>query len=165
MGHGKLAWLVREPPFHVLPKLRDRAWLARQPQLYWLAPWVYGKQVQRPIAAGQSGDYRFDLALPNVPLVSPARLRVVCSQPLTNVALAASVNGCPLESTTDLAAPHGYAYDAMLGALDKRRAWICPSGLLRDGPNIVRITVEKAASSVTPEWLDLAIGPSERPQQ
>jgi hypothetical protein len=165
LGHGNLAWLVREPPFHVLPKLRDRDWLSRQPQLYWLAPWVYGKQVQRPIATGQSGVYHFDLALPKGPLVSTARLRAVCSQPLTDVRLAASVNGRPLESTTDLAPPQGYAYDGMLGALEKRRAWICPSDLLSDGPNIVRITVEKATSSVTPEWLDLAISPSERPRQ
>ena len=34
---------------------------------------------------------------------------------------------------------------------------MCPSGLLHNGLNIVRITVEKAMESVTPEWLDLAI--------
>ena len=27
MGGGDLAWLVREPPFHVFPKLLDREWL------------------------------------------------------------------------------------------------------------------------------------------
>ena len=157
MGHGDLSWLVREPPFHVLPKLRDRDWLARQPQLYWLAPWAYGKQVQRPIKVGQSGEYRFDLALPKSPLAPTARLRAICRQPLPDVRLAASVNGHPLESTDDLAPPLGYAYDAMLGAMEQRRAWVCPSGLLRDGSNIVRITVEMATESITPEWLDLAI--------
>jgi len=157
MGHGNLSWLVREPPFHVLPKLRDRDWLARQPQLYWLAPWAYGKQVQRPITVGHSGEYRFDLALPKSPLAPTARLRVICRQPLSDVRLAASVNGHPLESTRDLAPPLSYAYDAMLGAMEQRRAWVCPSGLLHNGLNIVRITVEKAMGSVTPEWLDLAI--------
>ena len=91
---------------------------SRQPQLYWLAPWAYDKQVQRPIKVGQSGAYRFDLALPKSPLAPTARLRVICRQPLSDVRLAASVNGHPLDLTRDLAPPLGYAYDAMLGPME-----------------------------------------------
>jgi hypothetical protein len=157
MGFGKLSWLIREPPFHVLPRLRDRDWLARQPQFYWLTNSGYGSQVQRPIAVGQSLDYRFDVALPKVPLAPNARLRVVCEQSLAGARLAASVNGHPLEPSGDLTPPSGYVYDPLLGAMNRRRAWVCPSGLLHDGWNIVRITVEKAGGKVTPDWLDLAI--------
>ncbi len=165
MGFGKQSWLVREPPFHVLPRLRDRAWLARQPQFYWLANSGYGNQVQRPIAAGRSLDYRFDVALPKVPLAPNARLRVVCEQSLAGARLAASMNGHRLESTADVAPPFAYAYDRLLGAKEKRWAWLCPSGLLHDGWNTVRITVEKAAAkTITPEWLDLAVACAEGPK-
>ena len=157
MGKGELSWLVREPPFHVLPKLRDQDWLAQQPQLYWLAPWIYGKQVQRPINAGQSADYRFDLALPKRPLGPNARLRVVYNRPPGDAKLTATTNGTRLEPTSDQRPPFGYAYDTLLATAEHRRAWICPSGLLHDGLNTVRITSEKAAGTVRPEWMDLAI--------
>jgi hypothetical protein len=113
--------------------------------------------VQRPIEVGRSLDYRFDVALPKVPLAPNARLRVVCEQSLAGVQLAALVNGHWLRSSGDLAPPFGYAYDRLLGAMEKRRAWVCPSGLLHDGWNTVRIAVEKAGGKVMPEWLDLAI--------
>ena len=85
-----------------------------------------------------------------------ARLRVVCEQSLAGVQLAALVNGHWLRSSGDLAPPFGYAYDRLLGG-GRRRAWVCPSGLLHNGWNTVRIAVEKAGGKMMPEWLDLAI--------
>ena len=38
----------------------------------------------------------------------------------------------------------------MLGPMEQRRAWMCPSGLLHNGWNIVRITVEKAGGERHP---------------
>ena len=157
MGSGPLSWLVREPPFHVLPKLLDRDWLSRQPQLYWIAPWPYLRQVRHPIEAGSSGDYRFDVALPKRTLEPEARLRVVCKQPIGDAALVASVNGTRVEPTAEAGPPFDYPYDRLLGGHEHRRAWVCPSGLLREGINTVRIRLDQATGSVMPVWLDLAV--------
>jgi hypothetical protein len=157
MGGGRLSWLVREPPFHVLPRLVDREWLAKQPQLYWLAPWNYLKQVQRPIEPGRSADFRVDAARPKRVLDPSVRLRVICSGPLAGVQLAAVLNDTAGEPTTDVGPPFGYPYDSLLGEHERRRAWVFPSGSLRDGINAVRITLQQAAAPVTPVWLDLAL--------
>jgi len=157
MGRGHLEWLVREPPFHVLPKLRDREWLSRQPQLYWMAPWAYLSQVRRPIEAGRSVDYRFDVALPKRELQPTARLRVVCKRRVGDAALMARVNGSRIQPTEDVGPPFDYPYDRLLGGREHRRAWNCPSGLLREGLNTVRITLDQDDGKVTPVWLDLAL--------
>ena len=157
MGGGDLAWLVREPPFHVLPKLLDREWLSRQPQFYWSAPWTYLPQVRQKIEAGKSRDYRFDIALPKRTLGPQARLRVVCNQPLADVSLAAFVNGTRVEPTDEVGAPFDYPYDRLLGERELRRAWNCPSGLLRDGTNTIQLTLDQATGSVVPVWVDLAV--------
>ena len=157
MGSGDLAWLVREPPFHVLPKLLDREWLARQPQFYWSAPWSYLQQVRQPIEAGSSRDYRFDIALPKRTLGPQARLRVVCNQPIVDVSLVAFVNGTRVDPTDEVGPPFDYPYDRLLGEHELRRAWNCPSGLLRDGENTVRVAMDQATGSVMPLWVDLAI--------
>ena len=99
MGSGDLAWLVREPPLPVLPRLLDREWLSRQPQFYWSAPWTYLQQVRQPIEAGSSRDYRFDIALPKRTLKPQARLRVVCNQPIVDVSLVACVNDTRVDPT------------------------------------------------------------------
>ena len=157
MGGGLLSWLVREPPFHVLPKLLDRAWLAQQPQFYWLGPWMYLNQVQRPIEPGRSLEYRLDVVRPKRALGPHVRLRVVCSQSLAGVQLAAAVNETAGEPDRDVGSPFGYAYDRLLGEHEHRRAWLFPGGSLRDGVNTVRITLQQAAARVTPVWLDLAL--------
>ena len=157
MGSGDLAWLVREPPFHVLPKLLDREWLSRQPQFYWSAPWPYLQQVRHPIEAGSSRDYRFDVALPKRTLGPQARLRVVCKQPIGDASLVAFVNGTRIDPTEEVGPPFDYPYDRLLGEHEHRRAWNCPSGLLRDGKNTVRIALDQATGSVMPVWLDLAV--------
>jgi hypothetical protein len=157
MGGGHLAWLVREPPFHVLPKLLERDWLSRQPQFYWSGPWPYLRQVRHPIEAGSSGNYRIDIALPNRTLGPHARLRVVCKNPLGDATLIASMNGTRIEPTQDIGPPFDYPYDRLLGENEHRRAWDCPSGLLREGINVVRITLDQASGSVMPLWLDLAV--------
>jgi len=157
MGSGDLAWLVREPPFHVLPKLLDREWLSRQPQFYWSAPWPYLQQVRHPIEAGSSRDYRFDVALPNRTLGPQARLRVVCNQPIVDAWLVAFVNDTRIDPTEEVGLPFDYPYDRLLGKHELRRVWSCPSGLVRDGTNIVRVTLDQTTGSVLPVWLDLAV--------
>jgi hypothetical protein len=157
MGSGNLAWLVREPPFHVLLKLLDREWLSRQPQFYWSAPWPYLRQVRHPIEAGSSRDYRFDIALPRRTLGPQARLRVVCKHPIGDAALLAFLNGTRMDPTKEVGPPFDYPYDRLLGEHEHRRAWSCPSGLLRDGTNTVRVALDQAEGSVMPLWLDLAV--------
>jgi hypothetical protein len=148
---------VREPPFHVLPKLLDRGWLSRQPQFYWSAPWTYLPQVRQKIEASKSRDYRFDIALPKLTTEPRARLRVVCNQPLVDVSLEAFVNGTRVDPTDEVGAPFDYPYDRLLGERELRRAWNCPSGLLRDGTNTIQLALDQATGSVVPVWLDLAV--------
>jgi len=158
MGTEPLDWLKREPPFDVLPTLRQPVWLAKQPQLYWLGRWTYVSEIGGSIAPAQSRDYQFDIALPQRSLADQVPLRVVCAEPLpSNAELEAELNGKPLEANGDTSSPYNYAYDRLLGPTTHRRAWSCPSTLLRNGMNTVRLSLKGTEVAVRPEWLDLAV--------
>ena len=82
---------------------------------------------------------------------------MVCEQPIGNAASLAFFNGTRIDSTDEVDPPFDYPYDRLLGGHEHRRAWSGPSGLLRDGINTVRITLDQATGSVMPLWLDLAV--------
>lgn len=158
MGSGAMTWLIQEPPFHVLPKLRDRDWLSHQPQRYWLAPWNYLNQMQRPLKPGAAVDLRLDLALPRRKLASSARLRLICSPSVAASQLVLAANGTPLEPVpATVPSSLEYPYDRLLGDSANWRIWNCPVELLREGINTFRVTRSPGGDVVFPKWLDLLL--------
>ena len=156
-GGRQLPWIEREPPFHLLPRLRDPEWLAKQPQYYWLAPWSYFTQVRRPIEPGKAGTYRFDVALPHRELQPAARLRLHTRDPLGDAELAVQLNRTDLEPTDDAGPLLDNPYDRMLSDAPRRRAYTVPTKLLRNGANTVRVTLKTAKAAIKIAWLDMAV--------
>jgi len=155
-GGDKLPWIEREPPFHVLPRLRDPEWLAQQPQYYWLARWSYHNQLSKPIEPAATRTYRFDVALPKRKLADATRLRIHAQEPIEGD-VAVAFDGTALEPTDDISAFLGNPYDRMIGDAPRRRAWRLPTRLLRDGRNDLRVTLPKGSRPLRIVWIDFAV--------
>ena len=129
-----------EPPFEVLQHIGDAAWVARQPQHWFLAPgsWTngYGEhQVPRRLAAGETVAFRLDMAPPEGGWTGPARLRVQTRAPLGSGLLRARLGGVELPGVDDVLEPYGSPYHVLVGDGETLRAWAVPLGLLKDGTN------------------------------
>lgn len=150
-------WLAREPPFHVLPRLRDPAWLSRQPQHYWLGQWNYHNQItNRPLRADQPRRFHFDVALPQAPLLGTTRLRLHTDQPIVGEP-AAEFNGTVLAETDDASGFFDNPYDHMLSDAPRRRAWILPLELVREGRNELQLTLAGTGEALRVTWVDFAV--------
>ena len=145
-----------EPPFHVLPRLSDPDWLAKQQQYYWLSVWSYNNQIPKAIKPDKPATFVLDLAPPEQPKVETGRLRVHTEKPLGGAELGVKMNGTVLEPTDDVSAFYGNPDDGVISELSRRRAWACPVGILRDGLNELEVTVA-ATDSVNVIWIDLAV--------
>jgi len=136
-----------EPPFHVLPRLGDRARLARQPQHWFLANgW------QHPLPQKLPATFTLDLA----PRAGQGRLRIQGETSLGTSRWQARLNGVELAPTDDVSEPYPNPYPPMLGKPDEMRAWLVPAGLLRDGVNRVEFTLQ-SGPTVRLAYLDLSV--------
>jgi len=148
---------VMEPPFYVLPKLTDRAFLARQSQYYMLAGTCYYNQLPRKLSLGTAETFQMDLAPRHNHNNRPIRLRVHTKRPLTTEdRLAASINGTPLEQTEDTSRFFGNPFDGMISPVNHRCAWIVPGGILVNGLNdlVLQLSSGEAIDII---YIDLAI--------
>ena len=137
---------VMEPPFHVLDKLRDPAWLARGPQQYMITSTSYHRQLPRPLASGTTETFQMDMAPPAGSPGATVRLRVHAKQPITpGHRLTACVNGAAATPTEDISRFHGNPFDGMISPLPHRRAWTIPGSALRDGLNQVEVALAEGA--------------------
>ncbi len=153
-----LEWLQREPPFHVLPRLRDPEWLATQPQYYWLGQWSYLNQTSKRIEpGGEPRTFRFDVALPKRDLTGATRLRLHAEAPMADAQLTVRFNDIELTPTDDTSALLDNPYDRMLSDAPRRRAWTLPLALLHDGLNEAQVTQTDGTQSIKLTWLDFAV--------
>jgi hypothetical protein len=151
-----------EPPFEVLRQVGDPAWLARQPQQWFLAPgsWTNGfgqHQVPRALRPGEQAVFRMDLLPPDGGWRGEGKLRLQARAPLAGAALSAKVNGLELEATGDVSDPYGAAYRVLTGTPGHWRAWRVPAGTLKDGANTIHISLRKGLDA-TLVYLDLVAG-------
>ncbi len=141
-----------EPPFHVIPRLRDRKWLAAQPQWNVLAKQSNHPQLPRTFEDGQSHAFTIDLA--------PAGrrdglLRVRTLQPLYGE-WAVKINGTALAPAGYVEKPLPNAYSTALGTAAEHRCFQCPRKLLREGLNELTLTL-KGGGPATVEYMDLVL--------
>jgi hypothetical protein len=140
-----------EPPFEVLKRLGDRAWLARQPQHYFLASgWQH--PLPQKIVTGATTKFALDLATAS----GAGRLRIQSESSLDNSRWQARLNGVELAPTDDVSEPFPNPYPPMLGKPDEMRAWLVPAGLLRDGANQVEFSLLSGPATRL-AYLDLAL--------
>jgi hypothetical protein len=156
-GRGPFA----EPPFHAFKHLGDRAWLARQPQHWFLAP-GWGNPFAKPsvlprkMAAGKVEAFTLDLAPPSGGWKGEGRLRIQGEESLGESRWAARLNGRDLAATGDVSEPYPNPYPPMLGQPEELRAWRVPAAALKDGPNRIEITMTEGKTARV-AFLDLAV--------
>jgi hypothetical protein len=149
MGHH-MDVPVMEPPFHVLRKLTDKAYVARQYRSYMLGSTSYFRQI--PCELGKGQDQHFEMQMSaEAPggsgASTPGRLRVHVSEPFAaDHRLAVRFNGRLLEPSPDTSRFHGNPFDLMISPGESyRRAWILPPDAIVNGTNEIELTLEAGA--------------------
>ena len=151
-----------EPPFEVFQGLRDPAWLARQPQHYFLAPgwdnpFVRPALLPRKMEAGKPVSFTLDLAPPASGWAVGGRLRIQAATAWGEAEVEASLNGSVLDPTPDVSEPYPNPDPPLLGKAEALRAWQVPAATLRDGKNEVRFQF-KSGPAASVVFVDLAAG-------
>lgn len=146
-----------EPPFRVFRGLADPAFLAAQPQHYFV-PRLHGPgSLPERLEAGQCLTLDLDMAPPAGGWKQGGRLRIQAEADLAGSRWEASLNGEVLAATGDVSEPYPSPYPNCLGARAEHRAWIIPAQLLRDGYNLVAVTLVSSDQPIQPAFLDVAV--------
>lgn len=161
MGH-RMDVPVMEPPFHVLKKLTDRAYVARQPRCYMLGRTSYYSQLPRMIKPGETSRFTMQMSVEGSgdPGASkPGRLRVHFSEPLEeSQEVTLRLNERSLEHSGDLTRFFGNPFDLMISPDDKhRRAWVLPPETIADGTNEIELTLASGEQKQV-VYIDAGIG-------
>jgi hypothetical protein len=143
--YRNLADQKTEPPFDVLAHLKDRDWLARQPQHYFLSnatnppsePSPFARN--RIVSAGKERLFVIDAAPPSGGWKTGGRLRIQSRSPVEQRQLVVRFNDRELTPTDDILEPYPQPYTDGLGSAETLRAWTVPKQALRDGPNEIKL--------------------------
>ncbi|MEW6355147.1 MAG: hypothetical protein AB1696_02380 [Planctomycetota bacterium] len=148
-----------EPPFHVLKRLRQPDWLAKQPQWYVLA-----KNWNRPspdppplpvrLSEGQSHAVTLDMA-PNAS-TKEGLLRLMTEEKGAEFGWVVEVNGAPLQRTDFVRKPLDNPHEADIAGPEQYVCYRCPRSAVKDGLNAVTIRIEKGGPA-TVVYLDLVL--------
>lgn len=135
-----------EPPFHILPGLRQPDWLERQPQSYFLSagrsrPPTEEKQLPVLIKPGQTVEFELMMA-PTQYQARDGWLRLMAQDPIPEGIWRVSLNGIALASSPFVAKPIDHPYSGYLGTAAHYACFHCPRSAVRAGTNSVRITRE-----------------------
>ena len=129
-----------EPPFHVINRLGDPKWLARQPQIYYLA-----QSWESPIPAraipGRAVTVDLSMAPPTDGWTHDGRLRIQTAFSLEGSEWDAKVNGTTLQASDDISEPYLNPYPHLLGNPEEWRAWSVPHRILKDGVNQLELAL------------------------
>lgn len=161
MGH-RAEVPIMEPPFHVLGKLTDKAYLARQSRYYMLGATQYFRQVPRKIRSGDSERFNLQMSTQGsggTRAAEPGRLRVHTSEPLTEEhQITVRFNGRVLEPSEDRGRFFGNPFDLMISPNDAYRlAWVLPPDAIIDGSNELELTLAAGAERQV-IYIDAGIG-------
>ena len=149
--YRSLADQKTEPPFEVLARLKDRDWLARQPQHYFLSnatnppsePSQFARN--RNVSAGKERLFLMDTAPPSGGWKTDGRLRIQSRQPFEQRQPVVRFNDRELSPTDDVSEPYPQPYADGLGSAETLRAWTVPKEAMRDGPNEIKLRFSDGA--------------------
>lgn len=143
-----------EPPFAVLPLLRDPNYLARQSQMWfaaagWNSP-SGGVHVPMPqrVSRDKNLAFEMDLAPPDGGWRKDGRLRIQSSADLRGSSWAARLNGADLAETVQRSEPYPNPYPPLLGRSYELRAWTVPVALLKPGSNRIEFVLVEGNSQI-----------------
>jgi len=143
-----------EPPFHVLARLADPDWLAKQPQWYvlsntWLTP------LDGWFERGDAKTYKLDMA----PTENQSRdgvLRIMTKRSCAGKQWMAKMNGATLKPIPYVHKPLDHPYEAGLGDPNQYACFECPRSEIRDGINRIAIILERGARADI-QYLDVVL--------
>ncbi len=149
---------VSEPPFYIIRKIRDKKWLARQPQHYYLTRFDadYKRVTKLPVKVGELQTFKLDMAPPVDGWEAGGRLRVQFLTPYNGSKWKLRFNNTELEPTGDISEPYPSPYKDGLGDSQTLLAWKLPAEIIKNGIN----KIELAAIEGTPPRLisiDIAV--------
>lgn len=135
-----------EPPFHVLPKLRDREFIAKQPQWYFLSAArkdVALRDLPLPtlLQRNQSQEFIMEMA-PVTGVHRNGVLRLRSDEGIADRGIEVKLNGILLKSTSFVAKPLPHPYEAWLGNAEDTLCFHCPLDAVKRGRNEIEVTLK-----------------------
>jgi hypothetical protein len=129
----------------VLPHLADRAWLARQPQWYFLAAVRDEPPApDRPLPAQLDNKQPRQFTLRMAPAELQMRdgwLRVRSEKAMPPIEV--ELNGTALEPAAFIRKPIEHPYESFLGEPEQFACFHCPRLLVRAGENVVTVRLSR----------------------
>ncbi len=138
-----------EPPFHVLPKLKDRHFLARQPQSYFLTAArreaVLGAQpLPAVLARGEPHTFHLEMA-PTPQHQRAGLLRLRSDGVIADREIEVRFNDVALPKTAFVAQPLPHPYTAFLGEPEEFQCFLFPAATAIAGTNRIEVKLTKGA--------------------
>jgi hypothetical protein len=121
--------------YAVLPRITQRAWLAEQPQYYFLGNVPYYRQVPVNLSPRKAQLFALDMAPPQSFPKKKIRLRIHAETSLVNTLFEATLNGRRLEPCNDVSAFFNNPYDDMISKVSERQAFQANGIALENGIN------------------------------
>jgi hypothetical protein len=156
-----------EPPFEIHRGCADPAFVARQPQHYFIGhTWIEPKHGRFPLndnwafrafSPGKPATFQIDMATPSGGWQVDGRLRIQSPEDLGDSRWRAVMNGVELKETTDRSEPYANPYSPLLGTPAQHRAWIVPAHVCKDGINLIEITLVTGDEPLPVVFLDVAM--------
>ncbi len=150
MGHN-VDIPVMEPPFHILAKLNDVAFLLRQDKYYMLGGTSYHRQLPRRVMPGEPTSFQIHMLQPRRlrPEEPDGRIRLHLRDPHTEaLALTVTFNRQRLAPSDDVTRFYGNPFDRMISPMKNRTAYCLPAGIIREGDNDITVSADGAEAEI-----------------
>lgn len=157
-----------EPLFEIHRGCADPAFVARQPQHYFIGhTWKWMGNGRFPLNDTWGGfrqfthrepvTFQLDMAPPTGGWRHDGRLRIQSPEDLGGSRWRAVMNGVELAETADCSEPYANPYSPLLGTPEQHRAWIVPANLCKAGSNTIDITLVDGDKPMPIVFLDVAM--------
>jgi hypothetical protein len=146
--HGDPRGTFHEPPFHVLPRLRNRRWLTeRRQQYYFLGSTTNDRsivdfQLDRRLNVGEPTSLTMRLRPSRDRADLNLYVRIHTRQPSSAMQWQVRLNDHPLYRLDFQGEPIPQQYDGLLGNGNQRNDWSGSARLLREGDNQLIVSLE-----------------------
>ena len=136
-----------EPPFHVLPKLKDREFLAREPQWYFLSagrndPVLGTRPLPAILKRNHPQTFQLEMA-PTDRHRYDGVLRLRSNEAIDDREIEVRFNDAILKRTAYVEKPLPHPYDAWLGRAEEHQCFAFPASTVIHGTNRLEVTVKK----------------------
>lgn len=132
-----------EPPFEILPRLRDRKFLARQSQWAFLSagrndPVLGTRPLRAILQRNEPQTFLLQMA-PRQLHHNDGVLRLRSDEPIADRTLSLRFNEMALERIPFVAKPLPHPYETWLGSVEEFQCFALPAGLAKPGANQIEI--------------------------